>query len=479
MVTFLYYSVWIILTLWCIFLLLYHKREPYSTIIWLLLVFLVPILGALLFLVFGPIRLERGAVKRKRNIEQQLSESDPTVLLTVREPSLPPSDLTKIPTEENQVFRLAEQISEYRLSTGNKVEIIVDPDVALASMQKAIEGAKQFIHLEYYIIVSDEVTEQLFDSLIEARRRGVEVRVLYDSLGSLSLKKIYFRRLTEHGVKVAGFLPLSAIAQRLNLNFRNHRKILVVDGKTAFTGSANIGKQYLGKRNDSQWRDNVVKVEGPVCLQLQDVFAKDWQFTTKEDLYSAMYCPVPQRCGDAVIQVLESGPDTRFQTLYQALFLAITSARSHILMTTPYFIPDSVMMTALTVAALRGVKVQLLLPQKNDLLLVQLASRSFYEALLEAGVEIYEYEPRILHAKNLIIDKKWTIIGSANMDARSFRLNFEINLLIYGSSVTEQAENLFEADLQKSNRVELATYLARPMVRRLLENACRLFSPIL
>ena len=300
------------------------------------------------------------------------------------------------------------------------------------------------------MIASDEVTKQLFDYLLKATQRGVEVRILYDSLGSLFLKRIFFLKLLRNGAKIAGFLPFSVVPQRINVNFRNHRKILVVDGRIAFTGGTNIGRQYLGRRNESQWHDYSVRVDGPVCQQLEDVFAKDWQFTTQEDLFDARYYPEPRLAGDGVIQVLESGPDTPFHSLHQALFLAINGAEHEILLTTPYFVPDPVIITSITVAALRGVKVVLLLPLKSDSKIVQYASRSFYDNLLKAGVQIFEYQPRVLHAKMLVIDKKWTILGSANMDIRSFRLNFELNLLVYGTSTAEQAARLFAEDLKQS-----------------------------
>lgn len=462
------------MTLWCIFHLLIHKREPSSTLSWLLFVTFIPILGATIFLVFGPQRLERNALKRKEKLHQtalieQEGESPSGSAL--------PSGLSE--RADTQVLRLAKQISEYAVTAGNQLELLADPLVTLNEMHAAIAAAKRFIHLEYYIIAADEVTEQLFEGLAQAADRGVEVRILYDALGSLFLKQRYFKPLAKKGVRTAGFLPFSLVPQRFNFNFRNHRKILIVDGKTAFTGGTNIGKEYLGKRGDHQWRDFSVKVSGPVCLQLQDVFAKDWMFTTGEDLFRSDYYPRSSYTGDSVVQVMESGPDTAFQTLHQALFLAINSAEKQILLTTPYFIPDSTMMTALVVAALRGVDVQIILPLKSDSWLVQNASRSFYDNLLRAGAKIFEYQPRVLHAKMLMIDNKWTIIGSANMDIRSFRLNFELNLLVYGSSLARQAMDIFQDDLKNSKQVDRHLFMLRPMRQQIAENACRLLSPIL
>jgi cardiolipin synthase A/B len=470
----LFYIAWIFLTLWSILHLLIHKREPSSTLSWLLFVTFIPILGAVIFLVFGPQRLERNALKRKEKLHQ--------TALIEREGESPSGSAIPdglLERADTQVLRLAKQISEYEVTAGNSVELLADPLITLNEMHASIASAKRFIHLEYYIISADEVTEQLFEGLSQAADRGVEVRILYDALGSLFLKQRYFKPLAKKGVRTAGFLPFSLVPQRFNFNFRNHRKILIVDGTTAFTGGTNIGKEYLGKRTEHQWRDFSVKVSGPVCLQLQDVFAKDWMFTTGEDLFNSEYYPRSSYVGNSVVQVMESGPDTAFQTLHHALFLAINSAENQVLLTTPYFIPDSSMMSALAVAALRGVDVQILLPLKSDSLLVQNASRSFYDNLLRAGAKIFEYQPRILHAKMLVIDNKWTIIGSSNMDIRSFRLNFELNLLVYGPSLAHQAMEIFQDDLKNSKQVDRHLFMLRPLRQQMAENACRLLSPIL
>ncbi|MFM8312791.1 MAG: cardiolipin synthase, partial [Deltaproteobacteria bacterium] len=328
-------------------------------------------------------------------------------------------------------------------------------------MIAAIDAAKVYIHLQYYIISSDDITERIFDSLISARLRGVEVRILYDALGSLSLKRFHFRKLKKAGIQIAGFLPFSLLPQRINLNFRNHRKILVIDGTTAFTGGTNLGKEYLGKPGDHQWRDFSIQLWGPVCLQLQEVFREDWKFTTQEELTEDKYFPSVFSTGNAIIQVLASGPDTSFHSLHQAIFWAITSAKKQISLMTPYFVPDSALLTALEVASLKGIDIKLVLPQKNDQKLVRYASRSYYNELLRAGVKIYEFQPKILHAKQMTVDDDFTLIGSGNMDIRSFRLNFEISLLIRDREVTCQAQTLFNNDLKNSQNISLENFSKR------------------
>lgn len=451
-----------------VYLLLIQKREPSSTVAWILFVTMAPILGPFVFFLIGRQRWFRKAIKRRKLIPSKSTLSDEDVM---QYRSM--SDL------DYNILSLATRASEYCPTSENVLVFLPDPGETLNQMRAAIQGAKEFVHLEYYIIANDEVTQALSQDLISAAKRGVEVRVLYDSFGSLSLRKYFLRNLTQGGVKIAGFLPFSLIPQHFNINFRNHRKILIIDGKDAYTGGVNIGRKYLGTRTKNQWHDYSVKVTGPACRQLQDVFAKDWYFTTREELFDARYYPNSESQGSGVVQVLESGPDSSFRSLHKTTFLAVSSARRSIMMTTPYFIPDPAIKVALTVAAMRGVSVQLILPAKTDAPLVQLAARSFYEDLLKAGVKIYEFQPRVLHAKLLVVDDKWTMLGSGNMDIRSFRLNFELNLMIMDTQLAETCRQTLEEDIQESQLVTWELYEQRPLIKRLAENSCRLLSPIL
>ena len=471
MMSSLYYSLGIVLAIAAIIHLLVHKREPISTISWGLFVILVPLLGPVLYFTFGPERLIRQASKRKRVISAHLAQR--------RESLSNISSKHNLEDKTDLFFNLTQNVTHFPRSEGNRILFLHDPQEALRTMISEIEKAQKFIHLEYYIIASDPITENIFDSLIAARSRGVEVRILYDALGSLSLKRFHFKKLKAAGIQIAGFLPFSLLPQRINMNFRNHRKIIVIDGQTAFTGGTNLGKEYLGRPGKHQWRDFSIQLWGPVCLQLQDVFREDWSFTTQEDLTDKKYFPAPKIEGKAKIQVIDSGPDTSFQSLHRALFGAITSAKNQISLMTPYFVPDSSILTALEVASLKGVDLKIVLPRKNDQPLVRLASRSFYSELLRAGVKIFEFAPKILHAKLMTIDDEFTLIGSGNMDIRSFRLNFEITLLVEDPDVTQQAQYFFNNDLKNSEPIDLGKFSTRGILVELLENACRLLAPIL
>lgn len=467
------------LSIWAIVRLILQKREPAGTLSWLLFILFVPIVGPLLYFCFGPQQIERKASKRRARIFKAREEKGkrPAIELEWLEP------LSEWPSPDREVFQLAESISQFPPTDHNDLQLLSDPFSTLEEMKKAISQAKKRIHLEYYIVASDEVTRELFDQLILAAKRGVEVRLLYDSLGSLSLKGFLLRKLAKHGVETAAFLPfsISNFLQRVNPNFRNHRKILVIDGSTAFTGGVNIGREYLGRRTSEQWRDFAVLVKGPSCRQLDEVFRDDWEFTTGRllpELPAVSAAPIRLSQSEWV-QVLESGPDTAFQTLHQTLFLGITSAQREILLTTPYFIPDTAIATALAVSALKGVRVRLLLPSKTDVFFVRKAGRSFYDLLLEAGVEIFEYQPKILHSKLMLIDNRWAVVGSANMDIRSFRLNFELNLMVHGARFAKQIRAMFDSDLAQSRKVEPTEFWQRSVLERFAENSCRLLSPLL
>ncbi len=465
-----YFALWVVLALAAILHLLVHKREPISTVSWSLFVLLVPVLGPAIYFSFGPERLIRQAFKRKKIISP---------ILSVAEGKSSQQELSSDRVSPISFFNLLQNVSSFPVSYGNRITFLTDPQEALNSMIQEISAAKSYIHLEYYIISSDAITENIFDSLIAARNRGVEVRILYDSLGSLSLKRLHFRKLKRTGIHIAGFLPFSLIPQRINFNFRNHRKILVVDGRTAFTGGTNLGREYLGKPGDHQWRDFSIQLWGPVCHQLEEVFRADWKFTTQEDLSSLKYYPPLQHPGNALIQVIDSGPDTSFQSLHRAIFGGVTTAQKQISLMTPYFIPDSSMLAALEVAALRGVDLKLVFPEKNDQWLVKWASRSYYDELLEAGAKIFEFQPKILHAKLMTIDDELTLIGSGNMDIRSFRLNFEITLLIQDVGINQQAQKLFDDDKKNSVQIQTETFRRRGLCKQLTENSCRLLAPIL
>jgi cardiolipin synthase len=286
--------------------------------------------------------------------------------------------------------------------------------------------------------------------------------------------------LTQAGGKVAEFLPVGTFSRHWHLNLRNHRKMAIIDGCVGFTGGVNIGDEYTGrKQRVGPWRDSHIHIQGPAVNHLQEIFAEDWHFTTGEDLISEHWYPEQQPAGDLMVQIIASGPDTETMPIQRIFFTAITSAQDRIYLTTPYFIPDQAMLVALETAALRGVDVKLLLPHRSDMRLVLHAGRSYYDQLLANGVKIYEYQHGILHAKSMVVDERWATVGSANMDMRSFRLNFEVNAAIYGPHFANELAKIFESDLARAQQITIEQLRQKKLSSRISESLARVLSPVL
>jgi cardiolipin synthase len=454
--------------------LLLKKREPTSSVAWILLIVVLPVLGGLLFLVFGINRVERKAVGMKRQTRRVLGP----ILPELSQFESPPSN-SREPLR-NGLLRMATQINLMPATFGNRIEVLNETPRTLALMEQAIESASQTLHLEYYIWRPDRTGTRLRDMLIQKAREGIAVRFLYDGIGSMTLSRRFLRPMREAGILVASFLPGRAFLHRWSVNLRSHRKILVVDGQVGFTGGMNIGDEYLGKNPQlGFWRDTHLRLHGPAVLQLQQVFVEDWLFATNEELLLAEVFPTPQACGEIVAQVLVGEPIGDLSTFHSVLFAAITDARKQILLTASYFVPPESLVTSLETAARQGVRVRLLLSSRCAYFWTLAAGRSYYESLLRAGVEIYEYQHGLMHAKTLTIDGQWSLVGTANFDTRSLFLNFEVGVAVFDEGIATQLEEQFERDVARSNRVALDKWLERPERQVLTENIWRLFAPVL
>ena len=318
------------------------------------------------------------------------------------------------------------------------------------------------------------------DLLVKKAREGVEVRLLLDAVGSWSLSRAFVKSLKDGGVKVDFFLPWELTRRHFQLNCRNHRKLVVIDGRIGFLGSKNIADEYLGRRKKlGPWRDTHLHVTGPCVTQLQEVFVEDWHFAHLEDLSDPRYFPEPALVGQQLVQIIPSGPDREPGVLHQLLYAAVSDARRSVSFLTPYFVPDAPMLLALTSAAYRGVRVQVLLPSRSDHPLLLWAARSFYEELLEAGVEILEYDHGMLHSKEVIVDGRWSMVGSANMDVRSFAINFELTSMLYGEDLARQLQSEFDELSRQAGHVTLDTVKAWGYRQRLAAGVARLATPML
>lgn len=452
------------------------KREATSAVAWCLLVFFLPYVGSLLFLIFGyqHVQYHLGRKRRHKRLYRATRpsgrrEATPGGSL---EPGSAPS--------EHALARLARLVDAFPATTGNRLDVYDHGATAYAAMQEAIDAAEHHIHLQSFIFQPDASGHAFLEQLTRKARAGVEVRLLYDAMGSYRLHRRLLRPLIAAGGQATAFLPLNPLRRRLQINMRNHRKILVVDGQVAFTGGLNVGDEYLGQDpRFGPWRDTHVRLEGPAVAGLQYVFAEDWNFAAEEPLRGAAYFPEPRAAGTCGAQIVYSGPDQEQNAIREVYFAAILQARRRLWIASPYFVPDAGLLDALRLAAYLGVDVRLLCQYHPDKWIPFFAARYYFADVLRAGVRIYQYAQGMMHSKVLLVDGEWASVGTANLDNRSLHLNFEVNCLVYDPHVTAELERAFESDLRASIRLRHKVFSRRPFAGRLVENGCRLLSPVL
>jgi cardiolipin synthase len=452
------------------------KKEAVSAIAWCLLVILVPILGVILFVLFGYQSVHR-PLNRKRRHRQDFRTKNPAG----RQPLHVEAEQEEDPDQTWEgMGRLARRLDAYPLTAGNKLTFYHDGRPAFDDMLAAIRAAEHHVHMEFFIFQYDELGRQFLDLLAEKAKQGVEVRFLYDAIGSRKLGWWRLRALRRAGGKHAAFLPVSLLRRRIQVNMRNHRKIMVVDGKVAFTGGLNIGDEYLGKNKRlGYWRDTSLRIEGPSVESLQRIFIEDWDFAYGESVEGDPYFRAEPGAGADEVQVIQSGPDQEAKSIREIYFAAVFKARKRLWITSPYYVPDQGLRDALCLAGRSGIDVRLLLPFEADHFTVHYASLYYLRDLLDAGVKVYQYTNGFIHAKVWLADGQWASVGTANLDNRSLFLNFEVNCLLYTPKVVAELEEVFRRDLEHSVRLDAKVFGQRPWGERLAENVCRLFSPVL
>jgi cardiolipin synthase len=459
--------------------LLRRRGRPLAAMSWMLALFVAPYFGVLWWWIVG-----RERVHRKRRLRQESTEEFCDCL---DELGIGQSSMSAMHEFDgllpHGLFHGYDRLEVFSPSGDNQVELLVDGHDAFAAIEQMIEGADEYIHLLFYIWKTDETGQRLRDALVEKARQGVEVRVLVDGVGSPDFEKKLAAPLLEAGARVGIFLPPTYLARRPTFNFRNHRKLVVVDGEEAFTGGMNVGGEY-----EHNWHDLAIRVRGPAVQQLHTIFLDDWFFATDENLATERYltAQTPQRADasassvrDASFRVIASGPDTEQDGLRDALFHAINASEERLWMTTPYFIPGAEILAALRAAVQRGVDVKLILPEKGDVAIVRRASQAYYPMLLESGIRLFEYQPRMLHAKSLIVDQRYAMVGSANLDVRSFEINFELTSFVASSEFNTQLAEVFKADLDQCREVDLSEVNARSPLAKLTDALAHLTSPLL
>jgi cardiolipin synthase len=452
-------------------LVLLSRKEPQAKLAWMFAIILMPLVGALAFLFFGHNRLElrtRRLGLRKRRMLARLS---PTLL-----DSQHPDDVEEL----TQLVRLIASLNPFPPTIGNLVSVYADMKQNFDDQLRAIESATHHVHIAYYIVQADALGARFRDALAAAARRKVQVRFLYDGVGSMNLTRRFLAELQSAGVETANFLPLSIWTRRWSFNFRNHRKILVVDGRVAFVGGANIGVEYLGQSARGPWIDTHFRIEGPTVRHIQRVFAEDWAFAGGSDLVDPSYFPALEPSdGGAVAQVVSGGPDEEALVWHELYFAAINQASERLRVMTPYLVPSPAVVMALQTAARRGVDVEILTTGVADKWLPRLASRAFYHELLEAGVKVRETTDAFMHSKVMTIDRRWSIGGTANLDNRSMKLNFEIGVIFYDRATTARFDAQFDSLLPGTRQIRHDAWRKRSWRDAVLEALAKLFAPIL
>ena len=442
---------------------------------WLLVIFFLPWPGLVLYLLIGENRLPRRRLAKRKSLMRRLQ--------ALREHY--ENHGRNISTLVGQTFvptvTLAEKLGYMPITFGNETELLGDTDTVIDRLINDIDNAQQHVHLLFYIFDVDETGQRVCAALERASARGADCRLLADAQGSRRFLKKMTRRLEKAGVRVYPALPVSLLrAWASRIDLRNHRKIAVIDGQVAYTGSQNIVNAGYGHR-DLRWYDLMVRLTGPVVLELQAVFVGDWLAETDELLEDERIFPVTDHSGEGgtAVQTLPSGPLYPAENYQRLVVAALHAARHRVTITTPYFVPDEVFLEAMETAALQGVTVELIVPLKSDQLLVGNAARAYYERLLRSGVRIYLFGEGLLHAKSMTIDDTLAFLGSSNFDIRSFALNFEINMIFYGAGVTDMLTRQQAGFRSHSEQLTLAQWQKRPHHQRVMQNIVKLLSPLL
>jgi cardiolipin synthase len=461
-----------------ILLVFFEKRNPTSTWAWLMLLSFLPFIGFILYLFFGQnMRKEklfilkgeedkyqrRYALEEKKLKDKKIKFNDPAV------------------KQYRDMIQLNFTSTQSLFTQENKVDIYISGLEKFDALIKSLRAAKKFIHLEYYIFRNDTIGKIILQILEKKAAEGVEVKLLYDAIGAVNLSSYSFHKLKKNHGRVAPFFPSFLYYINLRINYRNHRKIVIIDGNEAFIGGFNIGDEYLGHSKIlGYWRDTHLKIQGDAVDEIQRQFLLDWHFASEEEVqFNDKYFPEKNTGGNTGIQIISSGPDSEWKSIKNSFFKIINSAEKSIFIQTPYLVPDESILQALKVSALSGIDVRVMIPSKPDHYLVHWVSMAYVGELLESGVRCFAYNKGFLHSKMIVADGIVGSVGSANMDVRSFNLNFEINALIYDSKVARQMEQIFRDDLKECSEITQEIYNLRSVGARFKESVSRLFSPLL
>lgn len=456
-----------------------ERKNPSATLAWLLLLFVLPGAGILLYVLLSQNIARQKIYKFSDNEKRVISEELDKQAEEIKEGSFPFS--SESAEKWKDLIRLNQVYGNSFLTQNNKIEIFTDGKEMLEKLVHDIRHATVSVNVMTYILKDDDVGRAVIDILTDKAREGVEVRLMMDALGSRMISNRKLRDFIAAGGKVAYFFKPKFKLVNLKLNYRNHRKIAVIDGKEGYIGGFNIAREYLGlKRKFGYWRDTHIKISGGAVQDLNARFVMDWRYASKEPIeLSQVYFGEPESRGTSPVQILSSGPNSSREEIKRGMMKMITSAQSYICLQTPYFVPDPSMIESLKMAAQSGVDVKIMIPCMPDHLFVYWATYSYCGELLKSGARVFIYDGGFLHAKTMVVDGEVTTIGSANFDRRSFKLNFESNAIIYDSEVAGRMTEIFADDIKKGHELTLKGYNERNIIIKFKEAVSRLLSDIL
>lgn len=445
-----------------------ENRNPLKAIPWVIVLLFVPGVGLIFYFFFGQDNRKQRVISRRtyKRIKKRPRQGGYN------------RDFCQTPDKYSPLISLLEANNQAALLYGTDIKIYTTGEEKFKDLLEAIRKAKHHIHIQYYIFSDDKIGRQIKEALMEKAKAGVKVRVLYDDVGSWEVKNRFFDEMKASGVEVFPFLKVVFPILTSKVNYRNHRKIVVIDGVVGFMGGMNIADRYVEGTKWGVWRDTHFRFKGKGVHGLQAAFLIDWYVVTKDLIDTRVYYPKTEIYNTNVLQIVTSGPVGIWRTLLQGTIYAIANAKKYIYIQTPYFLPTEGLNQTLQTAALAGVDVRLMLPFKSDTRLVNMASHSFIDEMEKAGVKVYFYKPGFLHAKLIVIDDDLTIIGSANMDFRSFEHNFEVNAFVYENDFALKMKQVFLNDAGNSELLIPSVWLKRPLKQRLTESFMRLFSPL-
>ena len=448
------------------------KRNPVRTISWILVISLLPYVGIFFYVVFGR------SYHRQKRISNKIKKKITNIS---KKQAINQVDLSKYPIVEKNI-KLASLIgktSELGVYGNNDIEIFTEGKKLLDRMLEDISRAKDHIHAEYFIIETDETGNTFKEALIKKAKEGVEVRVIYDDLGSWKLKHSTIRDMKKAGIKMQSFFKIRFPYFTSKINYRNHRKILVIDGTVGYLGGFNIADRYTKGLDWGIWRDTHLRLEGDAVSGIQHTFLYDWLYITKKLHTNKKFFPQTTITTPTAVQIGISGPDMQWESIMQAYCMAISNAKKYIYIQTPYFLPNESILNAIEAAALSGVDVKLMIPYRSDEWMSYESSMSYMGSILNAGVEVYQYTKGFIHSKTLVIDDEIAIIGSANIDLRSFEQNFEVSAFIYNTKHSLSLKELFFKDMKVCKKLSYQKWIKRPKYKKVIQALARLLSPIL